>query len=53
MRLLGHIEMVSIISAEKQTLLIVNTRMCPDVAHTQTQKLLIKLFLEVTKLLTW
>lgn len=52
-RLLGHIEMVSVISAEKQTLVIVNTCMCPDVTHTQTQNLLIKLFLEVTKLLMW
>lgn len=39
-KLLGHIEMVSLISAEKQTLVIVNSYMCPDVTHTQTQKLL-------------
>lgn len=47
--MLGHIEMVLVISAEKQTLVIVNTYMCPDVIYTQTQKLLIKLFLEATK----
>lgn len=46
-KLLGHIEMVSLISAEKQTLVIVNSYMCPDVTHTQTQKLLKNYFLKL------
>lgn len=50
---LATLSMVSVISAEKQTLMIINTYMCPDITHTETQKLLIKIFLNVTELFLW
>lgn len=50
---LATLSMVSLISEDKQTLTIVNTYMHPDLIHTQTQKLLINIFLNVTELFLW
>lgn len=36
---LDTLNMVSLISANKEALMIVNTCACPDITHIQTQKL--------------
>lgn len=50
---LDTLNMVSLISANKEALMIVNTCACPDITHIQTQKLWISIFVNAIELFLW